>query len=82
MPISKQQIDSLLTMLAQTKDVEQDCDGCFKMMAEFAETSLAGKSIPESLKCIEEHLKICSDCREEFETLKVAISGEANEAIE
>lgn len=78
MPISKQQIDSLLKMLALTKDVEQDCDnGCFRVMAEFAETSLTGKSIPESLTCIEEHLEICSDCREEFETLKVALSIES-----
>jgi hypothetical protein len=79
MPISKQQVDSLLKMLALTNDVEQDCDGCLKVMAEFAETSLAGKSIPGGLRSIEEHLKICGECREEFETLKVALSNQAFE---
>lgn len=79
MPLSKQQVESLLKMLAQTKDVEQDCDSCHKMMAEFAETSLAGKSIPEGLKSIQEHLENCSECCEEFEALKVALSSEAFE---
>ena len=79
MKISKQQVDSLLKMLALTRDDEQDCGDCLKMMAEFAEISLTGKSIPEGLRCIEEHLGICNECREEFETLKIALSNEAIE---
>jgi predicted anti-sigma-YlaC factor YlaD len=51
----------------------------FPFIAEFAETTLAGKSIPGGLRSIEEHLKICGECREEFETLKDALSREAIE---
>ena len=64
-------------MLALTKSEEATCDECFQHMAEFAETSLAGKSIPDGLTCIEEHLQICGECREEFETLKKALGGNA-----
>ena len=79
MSLSKQKIDSLLKMLSLTRDVEQDCDGCLNKLAEFAETSLTGKSIPDGLKSIEDHLQICDECREEFEALKVALSSEATQ---
>ncbi len=79
MTISSQQVDALLTMLAFTKDKEENCDGCLIKMAEFAENSLAGKSIPDGLRSIDEHLKICGECREEFETLKVVLSNDVDE---
>jgi len=73
MNISDEQIQAMLEMLALTKDVEVSCDDCLQQMAEFAETTLAGKSIPEGLKCIDEHLQRCRECREEFEALKAAL---------
>ena len=79
MKFSRQQVDTLLNSLALTKDAEQDCDGCLKKLAEFAETSLAGKSIPDGLQSIEDHLKICGECCEEFEALKDALSQEADQ---
>lgn len=79
MKISKQQLDSLLKMLALTNDAELDCDSCFRLLSEFAETSLAGKSIPEGLKSIEHHLEICNECCEEFEALKDALSQETDQ---
>jgi hypothetical protein len=48
-------------------------------MAEFAEISLVGKSIPIGLKIIEDHLEICGECCEEFEALKLALSNEITE---
>lgn len=75
MNITDRQVEALLQMLALTKDEEADCGKCSRRMAEFAETTLAGKSIPEGLKCIDEHLRICGDCREEFEALKMALSS-------
>lgn len=76
MNITNEQVQALLGMLALTKDDETDCDHCLHHMAEFAETTLSGKSIPDGLKCIDEHLKGCGECREEFEALKKALGGE------
>ena len=73
MKISDEQIQAMLKMLALTKEVEASCDDCQQQMAEFAEVTLAGKSIPEGLKLIDEHLQRCRDCREEFEALKAAL---------
>lgn len=76
MKISEQQVKSLLKMLALTKDDEASCDDCLQHMAEFAEASLPGKPIPEGLKRIDDHLRLCGECREEFEALKVALNDE------
>ena len=73
MIISNEQIQAILRMLALTKDVEASCDDCQRQLAEFAETTLAGKSIPEGLRYIDEHLQLCAECREEFEALNAAL---------
>lgn len=75
MTISDGQIQSLLEMLLQTKDEEASCEDCLEHMAEFAETTLAGMSVPESLQIIDDHLQFCGECREEFEALKLALNG-------
>jgi len=77
MNISEDQIQALLEMLTLTKDNEVSCDECLQSMAEFAETTLTGKTVTEGLQCIEEHLELCGECREEFEALKSAL-GEDN----
>ena len=76
MNMSKEKVHSLLNMLALTRDKEATCDECLQHMAEFAETTLTGKSIPAGLQCIEQHLQICGECREEFEALKTALGDE------
>ena len=74
MTISSQQVKTLLSALAYTRDEEESCDGCLKMMAEFAEQSLVGKTVTDSMRAIDHHLRVCGECREEFEALKVALS--------
>ena len=76
MNITDEHVRALLDLLALTKDVETDCDHCFQHMAEFAEATLSGKTIPDGLRCIDEHLERCGECREEFESLKEALGGE------
>ena len=76
MIISDEQIQAMLKLLALTKDVEPSCDECLKELGEFAETTLAGKTIPEGLNYIDEHLERCVECREEFEALRAALEDE------
>ncbi len=73
MIITEEQVFALLELLALTRDTEPNCDDCLQHMAEFAETSLSGKSVPEAIAHIDEHLERCQDCREEFSALKDAL---------
>ena len=73
MSLTRQQIDALLGMLAQTHDRELTCDECAGKLAEFIENNLPGKCAPEGLEAVEQHLKLCGDCREEFEGLREAL---------
>lgn len=73
MTLSKKEIEGLMRLVGLTKDVEINCEQCLALVAEFAERELAGKSIPEGLKAVEDHLTICAECREEYETLGRAL---------
>ncbi len=73
MTLSRQQIDELLKSVSLTRPDELGCDECLKDVAEFAEHSLAGKSIPEGLIAVEHHLAICAECQEEYEALLTAL---------
>jgi hypothetical protein len=73
MALSKEQLEVLLNSVSLTRSDEATCDGCLQGLAEFAERSLAGKSIPESLRAIEHHLSLCGECRQEYEALLAAL---------
>jgi len=42
-------------------------------VSEFTEVHLVGKPVPEGLQAIEQHLAICDECREEYESLGRAL---------
>jgi hypothetical protein len=56
-----------------TREEEIGCDTCLDHVAEYAEAHLAGLPTPEALRLVEQHLAICSECREEFEALAAAL---------
>lgn len=73
MPLSKNEIDALLRLVGLTQDEEINCEQCLASVAEFAEQQLSGKSIPEGLQSVAQHLSICGECREEYEALQRAL---------
>lgn len=75
MALSRRQIDELLKTVSLTKSDEVTCDQCLLNLAEFAERSLEGRSIPDGLQAIEHHLAICAECKEEFEALLAALKN-------
>lgn len=75
MGLSRQQIETLLRTISLTRPDEAACDACLLKLAEFAERSLQGKSVPASLEAIERHLAICGECREEYEALLAALTN-------
>jgi hypothetical protein len=74
MLLDQSKIKLLLEALLLTHETEVDCDACFNSMAEFAESQLSGALVPEALVLIDDHIRICADCREEFQILKKTIS--------
>lgn len=69
MALSSDQLASLLRQVATTGVDTLDCDGCFGLMAEFADVQLAGRDVPEALHSVKAHLQYCTCCREEYEAL-------------
>ena len=74
MLLDQSKIKILLEALVLTNETEVDCDECFDSMSEFAESQLSGASVPEALVLIDDHIRICADCKEEFQMLKKTIS--------
>lgn len=75
MPLSKSELQELIRLVGLTNVEEMNCEQCLALVAEFAERELAGKSIPEGLQEIEQHLSICAECREEYQALERTLMG-------
>ncbi len=69
MPISKEQLSTLMSLITSSESDNLDCDGCFAQVSEFADTVLMNKEIPEALKSVENHLQQCMCCKDEFAAL-------------
>lgn len=75
MSLSKLEIAQLVKLIGQTEDYELNCEQCLALVAEFAESQLSGKSVPAGLQAVEQHLAICSECREEYEALRQTLDS-------
>lgn len=73
MPLSLREIQKMLDVVRETQAVEIDCDACLLQLGEFTELHLVGKAVPEGLRALEQHLAICDECREEYESLSQAL---------
>jgi len=74
MPLSKTQIDSLLTLVVNATPDTMSCDGCLVNVAQFAEAELIGASLCDSMKKVQTHLKNCPCCSDEYNALLVALN--------
>lgn len=79
MPLSNKELEGLLRLVGLTNDKEINCEQCLAVVAEFAEQELAGRSVAEGLKMVEQHLSVCSECREEYEALQRVLGDLHNE---
>lgn len=69
MKLTKDLLKKLINAASKTRDDEIGCDECFEKLHEFAELKLKGKSPEQAMPLVEDHLKRCGDCKEEFEML-------------
>ena len=75
MPLSKEQIESLVDLVAKASTDELDCDACLDQIAEYADVHLKGQKKGEALQNVENHLANCKCCRLEFETLLTGLQA-------
>ena len=54
---------------------EISCEECFRHVGRFAELTLSGPDASTTMPPVHEHLKLCADCREEFEALLSALNA-------
>lgn len=73
MALTRETLKKLIEATVIVKPVELGCYECLDQIDQYAERVLADKEIPEALRLVEEHLKICGECREEYEALLVAL---------
>jgi uncharacterized protein with PIN domain len=77
MALSRSRLERLLRWIAATRERELNCEECLERMAEFAESELVGRTLPEGLEAVEQHLTVCDECREEYEVLQRALEDYA-----
>ncbi len=63
----------LLQAIFATRSDQIGCERCFEQLDCFVEKALTGGDLAEAMPLVEDHLKRCGDCREEFEALLVAL---------
>lgn len=69
MKLSRNQLNKLINLVADAESDDGDCGSCFQHLAEFADTKLAGKDVPDALREVEHHIKQCPCCRVELDAL-------------
>ncbi len=65
MPLSDEQVRALLLASRETHADELDCEQFLAFVAEYAEARAEGRALPGALAKVEEHERLCANCREE-----------------
>jgi hypothetical protein len=73
MPLSKPQIDTLISLVINTTPDSLSCDGCLVNVAQFAEAELTGASLCQSMLKVQQHLRNCPCCNDEYQSLLEAL---------
>ena len=72
--IDEEKLTRLARAVADTANTEIDCEGFLVRAAAYLENRRnSGATLSPELKAVEQHLKVCPECYEEFQILKRAI---------
>jgi len=63
------EIAKMLQSLAMTEEREISCDDVFAVLDEFVEAVRRGENVLLLMPLVRQHLDMCPDCREEYESL-------------
>jgi hypothetical protein len=67
MALNSEQVNLLLTMLRQTREVELTCPECLDELDKYTQNILDGQPIDGVLERVREHLEACPCCNGQFE---------------
>lgn len=73
MTLGNEEYRELARALLSTRPDEIDCDQWLDCVGTYLDLIDAGQPIPETLRPVEEHLRICPDCAEEFAAMREAL---------
>jgi len=59
----------MIQSLAMTEEHEISCDDVFAVLDQFVEAVKRGENVLLLMPLVRQHLDMCPDCREEYETL-------------
>ncbi len=76
MDAERDALEKIVVAASRTRDDEIGCDECFERLDRFVEVELAGLDAAAAMPLVEDHLRKCGDCREEFEALLEALRAE------
>ena len=74
MSLEPRQLDSLAELLRHTAREELDCGAVLDLVAPYLEVHQTGGSLSVQLAAVEQHLRVCPDCHEEFLALKAGLA--------
>lgn len=69
MRFTKEAAKKLAEAAISVRPAEIGCDDCAAKLEVLAEHVLQAEDVPEALQLVEEHLRRCPECTEEFEAL-------------
>lgn len=59
----------MVQMIAGTGENEIACDQVYAVLDQFVEAAQRGENVLTFMPLVRQHLEMCPDCREEYETL-------------
>jgi hypothetical protein len=66
MALNSEQVNHLLTMLRQTREVELTCPECLDELDKYTQSILDGQPLEGVLERVREHLEACPCCTGQF----------------
>ena len=66
MALNPEQVDRLITMIRQTRDVELTCPECLDELDKYTQNILDGMPIDGVLDRVREHLEACPCCTGQY----------------
>ena len=73
MTLGNEEYRELARALLATRPEEIDCDQWLEGVGLYLDLVEAGRPIPGSLRPVEEHLRLCPDCAEEYAAMREAL---------
>jgi hypothetical protein len=68
--VNRDQLESLLRLIARTQDAELSCSDCLTFLPQYVDLELADASPDTRLPLFRQHLGQCAVCHEEYVTVR------------